>query len=118
MGDLLEGIGAIFVCPSLTLAITFVLLFVYTRCLRATIAPLACSVIVQLSWQLGLLELLGSQRLFRSWCRSILAVGVSHGVQVIKRDRILQMAGRQRRPALPPGWLSGLYIARDDCIDQ
>ena len=84
VGDLLEGIGAIVLFAIITLAITFVLLGMYTWDLRATLAPLACSVIAVI-WQLGLLNLLGFGLNAYSILVPflILAVGVSHGVQVV-----------------------------------
>jgi len=84
IGDLLEGIFDIFLFAVATLVITFILLYIYTRDLRATIAPLACSILAVV-WQLGLLHLAG----FGLNAYSILvpflvlAIGVSHGVQVI-----------------------------------
>ncbi|MBE9538833.1 MAG: MMPL family transporter [Proteobacteria bacterium] len=84
IGDLLEGIGAIVLFAIITLLITFILLGLYTRDLRATLAPLACSVIAVI-WQLGLLNLLGFGLNAYSILVPflILAVGVSHGVQVV-----------------------------------
>ena len=58
IGDLLEGIGDIFLFAVVTLVITFILLYIYTRDLRATVAPLFCSVLAVV-WQLGLLHLAG-----------------------------------------------------------
>jgi predicted RND superfamily exporter protein len=84
VGDLLEGIGAIVLFAIVTLVITFILLFIYTRDLRATTIPLMCSIFAVI-WQLGLLHLAG----FGLNAYSILvpflvlAIGVSHGVQVI-----------------------------------
>jgi len=84
IGDLLEGIGAILLFAVITLVITAVLLWIYTRCYRATLAPLASSVMAVI-WQLGLLNLLGFGLNAYSILVPflILAVGVSHGVQVI-----------------------------------
>jgi len=84
VGDLLEGIGAIVLFAIITLLITFILLGMYTWDLRATLAPLTCSVIAVI-WQLGLLNLLGFGLNAYSILVPflILAVGVSHGVQVV-----------------------------------
>lgn len=84
IGDLLEGIGAILLFAVFTLVITAILLWIYTRCYRATLAPLASSVMAVI-WQLGLLNLLGFGLNAYSILVPflILAVGVSHGVQVI-----------------------------------
>ncbi len=84
IGDLLEGIGAIILFAVTTLLITGALLFVYTRDLRATAAPLLCSILAVL-WQLGLLHLFGFGLNAYSMLVPflVLAVGVSHGVQMI-----------------------------------
>jgi len=111
VGDLLEGIGAIFLFAIVTLVITFILLFIYTRCLRATVAPLFCSVIAVI-WQLGLLHLLGFGLNAYSILVPflILAVGVSHGVQVINA---IALNGREVGDRLLAARLAfrGLYVA-------
>ena len=111
VGDLLEGIGAIFLFAVVTLVITFILLFIYTRCLRATVAPLLCSVIAVI-WQLGLLNLLGFGLNAYSILVPflILAVGVSHGVQVINA---IALNGREAGDRLLAARLAfrGLYVA-------
>jgi predicted RND superfamily exporter protein len=111
VGDLLEGIGAIFLFAIVTLVITFILLFIYTRCLRATVAPLVCSVIAVI-WQLGLLHLLGFGLNAYSILVPflILAVGVSHGVQVINA---IALNGREVGDRLLSARLAfrGLYVA-------
>ena len=111
VGDLLVGIGAILLFAIVTLVITFVLLFIYTRCLRATIAPLACSVIAVI-WQLGLLELLGFGLNAYSILVPflILAVGVSHGVQVINAIALQMAEGSERLLAARLAF-RGLYLA-------
>ncbi len=84
VGEMLEGIVAILVFALVTLVITFFLLLIYCRCPRGAIAPLFCSVIAVV-WQLGLLTVLG----FGLNAYSILvpflvlAIGVSHGVQMV-----------------------------------
>ena len=111
VGDLLEGIGAIVLFAIFTLTITFILLLLYTRCLRATIAPLATSIIAVV-WQLGLLQLLG----FGLNAYSILvpflvlAVGVSHGVQVINAVA-LRLAETENRLLAARLAFRGLYVA-------
>ncbi|MEE4144570.1 MAG: MMPL family transporter [Halieaceae bacterium] len=111
VGDLLAGIGAIFLFAIVTLIITFILLFIYTRCLRATIAPLVCSVIAVI-WQLGLLDLLGFGLNAYSILVPflILAVGVSHGVQVINA---IALNGREAGDRLLAARLAfrSLYVA-------
>ncbi len=111
VGDLLEGIGAIVLYAIVTLVITFILLYIYTRCLRATIAPLFCSILAVI-WQLGLLHLAG----FGLNAFSILvpflvlAIGVSHGVQVINAIA-LQLQRDTGRLLAARLAFRGLYIA-------
>jgi predicted RND superfamily exporter protein len=111
VGDLLEGIGAIVLFAIATLVITFILLFIYTRCLRATVAPLACSVIAVV-WQLGLLHLLGFGLNAYSILVPflILAVGVSHGVQVINAIALNTREAGDRLLAARLAF-RGLYVA-------
>lgn len=84
VGDLLDGIVQILFFSLGTLTITGVLLFLYSRCIRSTLAPLACSVIAVI-WQLGLLSALG----YKLDAYSVLvpflvfAIAVSHSVQII-----------------------------------
>ncbi len=84
IGDLLDGITAIFLFAVITLLITSVLMFLYTRSLRGTLAPLVCSIIAVI-WQLGLLTTLGYGLNAYSILIPFLvfAIGVSHGVQVV-----------------------------------
>ncbi|MBQ0741906.1 MAG: RND family transporter [Pseudomonas sp.] len=84
VGDLIEGIMLVVMFFGGALVITFVLLMIFTRCLKSSLTTLACSVIAVI-WQLGLLRSLG----FGLDPYSILvpflvfAIGISHGVQII-----------------------------------
>lgn len=84
VGDLIEGIMLVVMFFGGALAITFVLLMIFTRCLKSSLTTLVCSVIAVI-WQLGLLRSLG----FGLDPYSILvpflvfAIGISHGVQII-----------------------------------
>ncbi len=111
VGDLLEGIGAIVLYAGATLIITFVLLYIYTRCLRATVAPLFCSILAVI-WQLGLLRLSGyGLNAFSILVPFlVLAIGVSHGVQVINAIA-LQSQGEASRLLAARLAFRGLYIA-------
>lgn len=111
IGDLLEGIGAIFIFAAVTLLITFVLLYVYTRDLRATFVPLFCSILAVI-WQLGLLRLAGYGLNAYSILVPflVLAIGVSHGVQVINAVA-LQLGDRGHRLIATRLAFRGLYIA-------
>ncbi|MEH6672154.1 efflux RND transporter permease subunit [Halopseudomonas sp.] len=84
VGDLIEGIIKVVMFFAAALLITFVLLLIFTRCLKSSVTTLVCSVIAVI-WQLGLLRSLG----FGLDPYSILvpflvfAIGISHGVQII-----------------------------------
>tara|TARA_R110000765_G_scaffold136630_8_gene235942 strand:+ start:38557 stop:40908 length:2352 start_codon:yes stop_codon:yes gene_type:complete len=84
VGDLIEGIIKVVMFFGAALLITFVLLMMFTRCIKSSLTTLTCSVIAVV-WQLGLLRTLG----FGLDPYSILvpflvfAIGISHGVQII-----------------------------------
>ncbi len=84
IGDLLDGITSVFLFAIITLAITSLLLFLYTRSVSGTLTPLLCSLIAVV-WQLGLLTSLGYGLNAYSILIPFLvfAIGVSHGVQII-----------------------------------
>ncbi|RLQ21355.1 RND family transporter [Seongchinamella sediminis] len=121
VGDLLEGVGAILLFAIITLAITFVLLFIYTRCLRATVAPLLTSVFAVI-WQLGLLNVLGFGLNAYSILVPflILAVGVSHGVQVINAIALnMDVAGSRllaARMAFASLYMAGMTALLSDAV--
>ncbi len=98
IGDLLDGITAIFTFAIITLLITSVLLFLYTRSLRGTLSPLLCSLIAVI-WQLGLLTTLGYGLNAYSILIPFLvfAIGVSHGVQVVNAFLGESIAGYARQ---------------------
>jgi len=111
VGDLLEGIGAIFLFAVVTLLISAILLWIYTRCFRATLAPLACSIIAVI-WQLGLLHFAGYGLNAYSILVPflVLAIGVSHGVQVINAIALHMYEAGNRLLAARLAF-RGLYIA-------
>ncbi|EZQ17180.1 MULTISPECIES: efflux RND transporter permease subunit [Halopseudomonas] len=84
VGDLIDGIIKVVMFFGAALLITFVLLLIFTRCLKSSLTTLVCSVIAVI-WQLGLLRTMG----FGLDPYSILvpflvfAIGISHGVQII-----------------------------------
>jgi uncharacterized protein len=84
IGDLLDGVTAIFVFAVVTFLITLVLLLLYTQSLSGTLTPLLCSLIAVV-WQLGLLTTLGYGLNAYSILIPFLifAIGVSHSVQMI-----------------------------------
>ena len=84
VGDLIEGATLVAMFFGVALAITLVLLTVYSRCIFATLIPLTCSTIAVV-WQLGLLHTLGFGLDPYSMLVPFLvfAIGISHGVQII-----------------------------------
>jgi predicted RND superfamily exporter protein len=84
VGEMLEGVKAILIFAAITLVITFLLLLVYCRSPRGAFAPLFCSVIAVV-WQLGLLTVFGYGLNAYSTLIPflVLAIGVSHGVQLV-----------------------------------
>jgi predicted RND superfamily exporter protein len=84
VGDLIEGATLVAMFFGVALAITLVLLTVYSRCVFATFVPVICSTIAVV-WQLGLLHTLGFGLDPYSMLVPFLvfAIGISHGVQII-----------------------------------
>jgi len=93
VGDLIDGIRQVLMFFVLTIVIAGAAVFWYTRCIRSTLLVVATS-LVAVTWQLGLLPLLG----FELDPYSILvpflvfAIGISHGAQ--KMNGIMQDVGR------------------------
>lgn len=94
IGDLTEGGHAIGLFAIIAIVITAVLLFLYSRCITGTIAPLVCSLIAVI-WQLGILAWLGMGINAYSMLVPFLvfAIGVSHGVQIINAISLEMAAG-------------------------
>jgi predicted RND superfamily exporter protein len=84
MGDLIEGAAQVAFFFVLALGITFILFYIYSRCIRSSFAVILCSVIA-VAWQIGLLNVLGYGLDPYSMLIPFLvfAIGVSHGVQMI-----------------------------------
>ncbi len=93
-GDLFEGVQSIVYFFIITILITAVLLFFYSRCLKSTFIPLLTSLIAVV-WQMGLLSTLGYGLDLYSVLVPFLvfAIGVSHGVQIINSIGIESAAG-------------------------
>lgn len=93
VGDLIDGLRQILGFFAAAIAITGVVLFWYTRCVRSTLLVLSCSM-VAVVWQLGLLPMLGYQLDPYSVLVPFLvfAIGMSHGAQ--KMNGIMQDIGR------------------------
>lgn len=110
MADLMEGainVGFFFL---MAIVITSILLFIYSRCLRGTIIPVICS-IVAVTWQLGILSLLGYGIDPYSMLVPFLvfAIGISHGVQIINGIAIESGRGANKEMAARLAF-RGLYV--------
>ena len=94
VGDIAAGATRVMAFFGLTFLITALFVYAYTRSIRMTVPPLACS-LVAVVWQLGGLTALG----FGVDPMSILvpflvfAIGVSHGVQMVSAVRAEAVAG-------------------------
>lgn len=84
MGDVADGAKDVVMFFAVAIAITAIMVFLFSKSIMLTVLPLLCSLIAVI-WQLGLLTLIG----FGLDPMSILvpflvfAIGVSHGVQMI-----------------------------------
>ncbi len=93
IGDLIEDLRQIIVFFAVSVAVSAVIVYWFTRCLRSTVLVLSCSLVAVL-WQLGVLPFLG----FDLDPYSILvpflifAIGISHGAQ--KMNGVMQDIGR------------------------
>ncbi len=97
IGDLLDGIAAIFVFAIITLLITLVLLFLYSWSLSGTLTPMFCSLIAVI-WQLGLLTTMGYGLNAYSILIPFLifAIGMSHSIQMINAILGERAAGQDK----------------------
>ena len=84
VGDVAEGAKGVVLFFALAIAITAVMVYIFSHSVRLTLLPILCS-LVAVVWQMGMLSSLG----FGLDPMSILipflvfAIGVSHGVQMI-----------------------------------
>ncbi|WP_255554986.1 RND family transporter [Moritella sp. 24] len=100
VGDLIAGAAEVVIFFITAIAITFVLLYLYSRCLRSTIVTVTCA-LVAVIWQLGLLNLLGQGLDPYSMLVPFLvfAIAVSHGVQLISAIGQHMAAGNKAEQA-------------------
>jgi predicted RND superfamily exporter protein len=93
VGELIDGLFAVMGFFAVAVLIATLLLYWYTRCLRATLVVIACT-LVAISWQLGILAMLGYELDPYSILVPFLvfAIGVSHGAQ--KLNGVLQDVAR------------------------
>lgn len=111
VGEMIDGASQVILFFAMAFAITLVLLFLYSRCFKSTLATLFCSLIAVV-WQLGFLHLMGYNLDPYSMLVPFLvfAIGVSHGVQIVNAIAHGAMAGRDRMQAARFAFRS-LYIA-------
>ena len=97
IGDLIEGLLQVALFFVAAVAITIVVLFWYTRCVRSTFVVVLCS-LVGVLWQVGLLSAMGYELDPYSILVPFLvfAIGMSHGSQ--KMNGIMQDIGRGMLP--------------------
>jgi predicted RND superfamily exporter protein len=110
MGDLIEGAGQVAMFFLIAIAITLILFYIYSRCLRSSITVVVCSVIA-VAWQVGLLKVLGYGLDPYSMLIPFLvfAIGVSHGVQMINAIMHAKSEGRDNQTASRVAFRS-LYV--------
>jgi len=89
IGDVVEGLTDVGLFFIITLLVTALLIFIYTRSIKLTLLPMTCSIIAVV-WQLGLLPVIG----YGIDPMSILvpflvfAIGISHGIQMVNAVRV------------------------------
>ncbi|MGK0407921.1 MAG: putative RND superfamily exporter protein [Shewanella psychromarinicola] len=99
-GDVAEGAKGVLLFFLIAIAITAVMVYLFSKSIMLTILPLMCS-LVAVIWQLGLLTVVG----FGLDPMSILvpflvfAIGVSHGVQMINAVRRRVLDGQTTKAA-------------------
>jgi len=100
VGDVANGAKGVLAFFAVAIAITAVMVYLFSKSLTLTILPIACSLIAVI-WQMGLLTVLG----FGIDPMSILvpflvfAIGVSHGVQMINATGKNVAAGMDAKTA-------------------
>ncbi len=120
VGDLIDGLVMVAMFFGVALAITWVLLYWFTWCIRSTIAVLITT-LVAVVWQLGLMHAVGFGLDPYSMLVPFLifAIGISHGVQKINgialqssdADNALTAARRTFRQLFLPGMIAILADA-------
>lgn len=111
MGDVADGAKDVVMFFAVAIAITAIMVFLFSKSIMLTILPLLCSLIAVI-WQLGLLTIIG----FGLDPMSILvpflvfAIGVSHGVQMINAFGKSVVAGNNTRFAAQFAFRS-LFVA-------
>lgn len=100
VGDLIDGAVQVALFFGIALAVTLVLLYLYSGSIAGTLIPLACS-LVAVIWQLGLLHMLGYGLDPYSMLVPFLvfAIAVSHGVQIVNTITLEAAQGADKRLA-------------------
>ncbi|MDO9235360.1 MAG: MMPL family transporter [Aquabacterium sp.] len=100
VGDLIHGSKAIAVFFAITFVLALVVLFVYSRCWRSTLATILCCSLAVI-WQMGLVRLLGYGLNPYSILVPFLtfAIGVSHAVQNINTMAFERYSGKSNMEA-------------------
>ncbi|HEX4917108.1 MAG TPA: MMPL family transporter [Limnobacter sp.] len=100
VGDLIEGATQVVMFFGVAVVITLVMLYLYSRSVRSTVATLVCSIIAVV-WQLGLINALGMGLDPYSMLVPFLvfAIAVSHGVQIVNAIAHKQGEGYNRLEA-------------------
>ena len=111
VGDLIDGATQVVLFFGVAVLITLVMLFLYSRSVKSTLATLACS-ITAVIWQLGLLNAMGMGLDPYSMLVPFLvfAIGVSHGVQIVNAIAHKQGEGNNKLDSARLAF-RGLYIA-------
>ncbi|MBU0783701.1 MAG: MMPL family transporter [Gammaproteobacteria bacterium] len=111
VGDLIDGATQVVLFFGVAVLITLVMLFLYSRSVKSTVATLACSVTAVI-WQLGLLNAMGMGLDPYSMLVPFLvfAIGVSHGVQIVNAIAHKQGEGHNKLDSARLAF-RGLYIA-------
>jgi uncharacterized protein len=99
VGDMINGIDKILVFFVVSALIAAAMLFWFTRCVRSTLLVVFAS-IVAVTWQMGILPLLGYDLTPYSVLVPFLifAIGMSHGAQ--KMNGVMQDIGRGAHPLI------------------
>ncbi len=110
IGDLSDAGPAIAMFFLLAIAISFVLLIIYTRCIVSTLALLICAVI-SVVWQLGILQVINMPLSAYSSLVPFLvfAISISHGIQTVNATALNMADGDSAFIASQRAFLS-LYI--------
>jgi predicted RND superfamily exporter protein len=97
VGDMINGIDEVLAFFAISILIATSFLFWYTRCVRSTLLVVFAS-LVAVTWQMGLLSLLGYGLTPYSVLVPFLifAIGMSHGAQ--KMNGVMQDIGRGTHP--------------------